>query len=230
MPGELDRGQGVAQWTTKALESIGLLNKGSAAIAAGEAKDEANELPVASPSLNVTRVGGTAAVITAAGAAAITLFNVKAGTDPDSIVVAAYASTGLIIAAALVTTAIIISADIKARSSAAPGAGTSKADTKDFKGAWTDALSRLRDVKDALPAADRDAAAGLWLNAKATGGFTAALTPPAGLADEHALLLAAQTRSCTLLEELILHHADVARVNEVKKLIDEAQKTLNQVL
>jgi len=228
MSGELDRAEGVAQWVTKALEAIGLLNKGSAAIAAGNAKDEASELPVSSNSLNVTRVGGTGAVIAAAGAAAITLFNVKKGTDPDSIIVAAYASTGLIIAAALVTTAIIISADIKTRSSGST-MGTSKADTKSFKEAWTDALSRLRDVKDALPAADRNAASALWLNAKATGGFTGSLTPPTGLADEHARLLAAQTRASALLEELIPNHADGARVDEVKRLIDEALITLNQI-
>jgi hypothetical protein len=239
MPGELDRGKGVVQSVTKVSEAIGLLNKGSAAISASAATDGASELPVSSNSLNVTRVGGTGAVIAAAGAAALALFRVHTG-DPNSIIVAAYASTGLIVAAALVTTAIIISADIKARSSASGGAGTSKADTKSFKEAskadtesfkeaWTDALDRLQDVKVALPAADRNAASALWLNAKATGGFTGSLTPPTGLADEHARLLAAQTRASALLEELISYHADGARVDEVKKLIDEAEITLNHI-
>jgi hypothetical protein len=240
MTDKLARGNDLAKVVTKAFESVGLLNKGSAAIAAGDekAKEEASDLPVSSNSLNVTRVGGTGAVIAAAGAAALALFNVDKGTDKPAIVVAAYASTGAIVAAALVTTAIIISADIKARSSATPVGVTSKApaaaaatptDRAAFKEAWGFAIDRLQSVKVALPAADRSGASVLWLDAKATVGFTAELTPPEGLADEHARMSAAQTRGCELLETLITKHLDVPLREEFEKLVDEARNTWNQI-
>lgn len=240
MSDKLARGDGFAKGVTLAFEAIGLLNKGSADIAAGDpkAKEEAGDLPVPTNSLNVTRVGGTGAVIAAAGAAALTLFNVDKGTDKVAVVVAAYASTGAIVAAALVTSAIIISADIKARSSATPGGGNSKspaaatvtpAESASFKNAWESALGRLEAVKSALPAADRNTASTLWLDAKASEGFTASLTPPKDLADEHARVSSAQTRGCQLLEALIAKHTDVALQAEFKKLVDEARNTWNQI-
>jgi hypothetical protein len=92
-------------------EVFGLLNKGSAkAQAAPTASDSADVQPISSNTLNVTRVGGVAALISAAGAALL-LFNVNKTKDHASIVVAAYASVGVIVAAALLTVAIIISAD-----------------------------------------------------------------------------------------------------------------------
>lgn len=240
MTDKLARKDGLAKGLTKAFEAIGLLNKGSADIAAGDqtAKKEAGDLPVVSNSLNVTRVGGTGAVIAAAGAAALTLFNVDKASDKVPVVVAAYASTGAIVAAALVTTAIIISADIKARSTVTQGRGISKtpvaaavtpADSASFKNAWKSALDRLEAVKNALPAADRNGASALWLDAKASAGFTASLTPPQDLADEHARMSAAQTRGCQLLETLITKHDDASLQGEFKKLVDEARNTLNQL-
>ena len=240
MSDKLARGNGLAKVVTKSFEAIGLLNKGSADIAAGDttAKDEAADLPVSNNSLNVTRVGGTGAAIAAAGAAALTLFNVEKGQDETPIVVAAYASVGVIVAAALVTTAIIISADIKARSSAlsgevgskAPGAAaTTPTDKASFKEAWGFAIDRLQSVKNALPAAGRDGTSALWLDAKASLGFTTSLTPPQDLADEHARMSAAQTRACELLEELITKPADTDLQGEFKKLVDEARSTWNQI-
>lgn len=239
MADKLSRGNGFAKGVTKAFEAIGVLNKGSADLAAGDpkAKEEAGDLPVVSNSLNVTRVGGTGAVIAAAGAAALTLFNVDKATDKVPVVVAAYASTGAIVAAALVTTAIIISSDIKARSSASPGGVTSKTvaaavmsvDGASFKKAWGFALDRLEAVKNALPATDRNGASALWLDAKASVGFTASLTPSQDLADEHARMSAAQTRGCLLLEALIANPADITLQGEFKKLVDEARNTWNQL-
>jgi hypothetical protein len=101
---------------TRAFESVGLLNKGSADSAATpEAGDAAQTAGVSSNALNVTRVGGLAALIVGAGAAAIAIFNVNKATDNASIVVAAYVSVGAIVAAALLTAAVIISSDIRAR-------------------------------------------------------------------------------------------------------------------
>jgi len=240
MSNKLARGNGLAKAATKTFEAIGLLNKGSADMAAGDpkAKEEAGNLPVPSNSLNVTRVGGTGAVIAAAGAAALTLFNVDKGVDKASVVVAAYASTGAIVAAALVTTAIIISADISARSSATPGGGESKTsvvatttstERASFRQAWQSAIDRLEAVKNALPATDRNSACALWLDAKASVGFTASLTPPQDLADEHARMSAAQTRGCQLLETLITKHTDADLRAEFKRLVDEARSTWNQI-
>jgi hypothetical protein len=237
---KLARGNGFAKGITVAFEAIGLLNKGSADIAAGdpEAKEQAGDLPVPTNSLNVTRVGGTGAVIAAAGAAALTLFNVDKATDKVAVVVAAYASTGAIVAAALLTTAIIISADIKARSTATPVGASSKtpvaatatpADNASFKSAWESALGRLEAVKNALPAADRNSASALWLDAKASVGFTASLTPPKDLADEHARMSSAQTRGCQLLEALITKHTDAPLQAEFRKLVAEARNTWNQI-
>jgi hypothetical protein len=110
----------LAGLVASAAESIGLLNKGSAkAAAAPGAGDVANLQPISSNTLNVTRVGGVAALISAAGAAALVLFNVNKTTDRASIVVAAYLSVGAIVAAALVTVAIIVAADIRARTAVA---------------------------------------------------------------------------------------------------------------
>jgi hypothetical protein len=101
-----------------AAEVIGLLNKGSAKAPAAPS-DVADLQPISSNSLNVTRVGGIGALISAAGGAALLLFNVNKTTDRASIVVAAYLSVGAIVAAALLTVAIIIAADIRARTAIA---------------------------------------------------------------------------------------------------------------
>lgn len=100
-------------------EAVGLLNKGSTKSPAAPAPGQTGEVePISSNSLNVTRVGGIAGLITAAGAAAIGIFAVKA-TDPAAVRAAAYGAVGLIVAAALITAAIIIAADIRARASIA---------------------------------------------------------------------------------------------------------------
>jgi hypothetical protein len=101
-------------------EFLGLLNKGSATAQAAPSPSEVAQLqPVSSNALNVTRVGGLAALISGAGGAALVLFNVDKAKDRASIVVAAYVSVGVIVAAALLAAAIIIMADIRARAAIA---------------------------------------------------------------------------------------------------------------
>jgi len=95
-------------------EVLGLLNKGSANAPA--APGGGTSAPaVSANSLNITRVGGVGAVISAAGGAALLLFNVNKPHEPSSETVAAYISVGVIVAAALVTVAMIIVADIRSR-------------------------------------------------------------------------------------------------------------------
>jgi len=100
-----------AGWVAGWAEKLGLLNKGSAQAPAAPSDVQ----PISTNTLNVTRVGGLTSLIAAAGGAALLLFNVNKAKDPAPIVVAAYASTGVIVAAALLTAAIIITVDIRAR-------------------------------------------------------------------------------------------------------------------
>jgi hypothetical protein len=101
-------------------ESLGILNKGSAKAPAAPGANEAAQVqPISSNALNVTRVGGITSLIAGAGGAALLVFNVNKTTDRASIVVAAYASVGVIVAGALFTVAIIIAADIRARTATA---------------------------------------------------------------------------------------------------------------
>jgi hypothetical protein len=104
----------VTQWA----EKLGLLNKGSARQPAAPS-NVSDVQPISTNTLNVTRVGGLTSLIAAAGGAALLLFNVNKTKDPAPIVVAAYASTGVVVAAALLTAAIIITADIRARAAIA---------------------------------------------------------------------------------------------------------------
>jgi len=103
---------------TKAAESVGLLNKGSATAPAAPAAGTGGSPAISANTLNVTRVGGLGTLIAGAGGAALLLFHLKP-TTPASEVVAAYISTGVIVAAALLTVAMIICADIRARAAAA---------------------------------------------------------------------------------------------------------------
>jgi hypothetical protein len=132
------RAAGLAKVITTIFESIGLLNKGSATAAAAPSPGEADQVqPVSSNALNVTRVGGVATLIGGAGAAALAIFSVDKKHDPVSIVVAAYASVGVIVASALLTVAIIIASDIRARAAiavATSGTPPQKPDVKSVIG------------------------------------------------------------------------------------------------
>jgi hypothetical protein len=130
---DTERDTGFAKIVTIVFESLGVLNKGSAETAAAPDPDEpVATQAISSNSLNVTRVGGLAALITAVGAAALAVFNVDKTADEAPVVVAAYASVGVIVAAALLTAGIIVGADIRARKEIAavtPPAGTDKTST-----------------------------------------------------------------------------------------------------
>ena len=114
------RTPGLAHAITTFFESVGLLNKGSADANAVPTSAEAAQIqPVVSNSLNVTRVGGLAALVTSVGAAALAIFNVNKKTDPATVVMAAYLGAGAIVVAALLAAAIIIAADVRARTAVA---------------------------------------------------------------------------------------------------------------
>jgi Mg2+/Co2+ transporter CorB len=70
--------------------------------------------------------------------------------DNPAIVVAAYASVGIIVASALVTAAIIISADIRSRTAAAnivpAPAAQAVEDAKSFEETWQTALNLLKEA------------------------------------------------------------------------------------
>jgi len=111
---------GLAHAAATFFESVGLLNKGSAdAKAVPDDAEAAKIQPIMSNSLNVTRVGGLASLVTSVGAVALAIFNVNKKTDPANVVMAAYLAAGAIVVAALLTAAIIVSADIRARTSVA---------------------------------------------------------------------------------------------------------------
>ncbi len=224
------RDAGLVKAVTTLLESIGVLNKGSADSAATPTVgDAAQTAGVSSNTLNVTRVGGLAAFIASAGAAAIAIFNVNKATDKASIVVAAYISVGAIVAAGLFTAAIIISSDIRARSAvnpipspspspssppsgAADGTGPAKSATTDasaFGDAWYRALSMLHDALARLehtpvsPAQGWvDGATAAWLDAAASSGKTQSLHPAEDQATLHARLTTGQASVVSLLEKL----------------------------
>lgn len=125
------RDNGLVKVVTIIGESLGLLNKGSAQMPAALEVGEAEKAtPISTNALNVSRVGGVAALITGAGAAAIALFRVEKNQDPVGVVVAAYASVGAIVAASLLAVALIIASDIRARSSIAK-AGSEPSDRVD---------------------------------------------------------------------------------------------------
>jgi hypothetical protein len=206
---------GFGALVTRLLETLGLLNKGSAESAATPTSGEAAQTTgVSNNALNVTRVGGLAALITGAGAAAIGLFHVNVKTDPASVVVAAYGSVGAIVAAALLTAAIIVSADIRARTAlnaqaAAPAPPAPQAtDADSFGNAWYRALSMLHAAVDKLDLTD-DSDREAWLQgstaakltAAASTGLTEALHPSAGAqATQHQLLKTGQSSVVSLLE------------------------------
>lgn len=121
------RGGSLAKGVAILAEAIGLLNKGSANAAAAPSPGTTGEVePISSNTLNVTRVGGIASVISGAGAAAIGIFSLN-GKEPAAVVATAYGAVGLIVAAALITVAVIIAADVRARSAIAVATSTAPA-------------------------------------------------------------------------------------------------------
>lgn len=234
--------KGVPVLVTAFFESLGVLNKGTAALSKGTLTEEeaAEKAPVTTPSFNVTRVGGFAALIASAGAATLALYNIDATTN-TMIVATAYASTGFVVAASLITAAVIISADIRARSSATMATGASTAaksiatdaeptSPADFKDAWKEALDRLQNIKNGLPdLQDRNDYSGAWLAAEASKGFTRRLQPGTVLADEHELLSRGQEEVCDLLYALRLSTSTAEDQSEIRFIIEHMQSVVNNI-
>jgi hypothetical protein len=247
---------GLPTLATRLFESLGILNKGSASLSTGELKheDATKKMAVVENSFNVTRVGGLAATITAVGVASIAIFNVDRATDATGVVVAAYASSGFIVGAALITVAIIISADIRARGTAAAKPDTA-ADSADksksdpaiagkevkelaaaptspdsFKATWRIAIERLELIEADLPAVGGESGAAyvpLSLDAEAAAGLTKTLVPTADMRDKHARMGAAQQRVSALLQGLQTKRDDESEVQcQIRTLIKEARTTL----
>lgn len=244
------RNPGVATWVTKLFEIIGVLNKGSSRSAATpKADDAAATAGVSSNALNVTRVGGLAAFIASAGAAALAIFNVNSTTTRAPIVVAAYLSVGAIVAAGLLTAAIIISADIRARVAANPApspsgstggkalAKAAPADADNFGDAWYRALSMLHGAVDRLdrapdsPAdAAKDAASAAFMKASASDGKTKDLKPAGGeQATLHALLSTGQSSVVSQLEDYFKSGATAKKsdvITSIRSVLDSMDSSL----
>ncbi|MFJ9723356.1 hypothetical protein ACIRP3_11455 [Streptomyces sp. NPDC101209] len=199
-------------------EALGVLNQGSSRAPASPSPEEAaRTVGVSTNTLNVTRVLGLGALITGTGAAALGLFAVDKKTDAASVVVAAYASVGVIVAAALLTAAIIVSADIRARvavnapsaltalgrrSAVQGGVSAGVSDTTEFVAAWHDALDVLRGaLKESEQYVDDQLTA--WLDACASTHRTAQLQPAEEQRAMHARLQAGQRLVLGRFESLI---------------------------
>jgi hypothetical protein len=240
---EMDRkSTSLAVLVTKAFESIGVLNKGSANLASGVVSEDraAEELSVVRPALNVTRVSGVAAFIASAGAAALAIFNVDKSKDSAGVVAAAYGSTGLIVSTSLIAVAVILYADIPARTGSAaalPATTVSKSRelavvTSDFHHPWEEAVKRLETVSSGLARAkgDRLGYSKLWLDASGTAGMVSGLSPRGDLQDEHSRLLAAQRRISELLEHLISDQSkEPDDVREIALLVNSMRETVNNL-
>jgi hypothetical protein len=241
---------GFAAMATRLLETVGVLNKGSADSAAMPQVDDATQAAgISSNALNVTRVGGLAALIVGAGAAAIAIFNVNKATDKASIVVAAYIGVGVIVSSALLTAAIIISSDVRARATAnqtaSPSetvastnmtkAATTSANT--FGDAWYRALSMLHDAVDRLEHTPEspdavwvDGSTAAWLDAAASTGKTQNLHPADDdQASLHARLSTGQSSVVSLLNKLANDRdpkEKTATITRIRSVLDSMDHSL----
>jgi hypothetical protein len=226
------RNPGVALWVGKALEALGVLNKGSAGAPATPSPEQAAQSTgISTNALNVTRVGGVTAFIAAVGAAALAIFNVDKAVDKPSIVVAAYIGVGVIVASALLTVAIIINADIRSRvalATAATQAATPAKEAAPFAAAWQQSLNDLKGALERLRHRSEDATTA-WLDATASSGATAQLKPAKEQQAIHARLQAGQSRVLSKLEGLI-GEANARRrqrvLAEIQVLLDSMERSL----
>lgn len=238
-PGSVARTpNGLVSIVTKLLESVGLLNAGSSKSAPTPTTGEAAQTTgISTNSLNVTRVGGIASLIAAAGAAALAVFNVNKTKDDFHIVVAAYISVGLIIAAALFTAAIIISADIRSRvavnlgTQPNPGPSATAAsatDAKAFSDTWKDAIDALRGAHTRLRNNEEDPF-NAWLDGCATSVGVSQLHPTSDQQKPHARLQSCQSRVLSKLESLIGEH-DKTRFHNAQADIQLALDNMERIL
>lgn len=232
LPTSKPRGKGLAKGVTVLLESVGVLNKGSADAPATPSVEQATSTAgINTNALNVTRVAGLASAIAAVGAAALALFNVDKATDAAPVVVAAYLSVGAIVASALLASAIIVSADIRSRLAANTAAVQSVSAAPDdavFRDTWRGAIADLKSIVSRL----EHGTAGVydtWLDASANTGPIAQLDPPQPQHGLHARLKAGQSRIVSKLEGLI-NESDAqkkqAAIAEIQNLIDSMARSL----
>ena len=162
---------------TKALvsaaESVGILNKGSSS-----PDDPTSTSAISDNSLNVTRVGGLAALVASLGAAAAALFGVDKAHDAHSVVVSAYLATGAIAVAGLIAAAWIITGDARARAMAAPQAQPGAGQVAPAKAEEASAISPSPEIlllqpTDAQPQMRLDAPVEIVLIDAQTTGATA---------------------------------------------------------
>lgn len=228
MPGTAKRNSGLLVWLTKLFESLGLLNAGSSESPATPSPDDAAKTTgVSSNTLNVTRVGGLAALIAAVGAAALALFNVNKAVDKPAIIVAAYASVGVIVASALLTAAIIISADIRSRTSTSnivSAAAPIMSDTKSFDDAWHKALDLLKEALARLSRGTENPI-DVWLDGVASTGITEQLHPASDRQETQARLLAGQSLILSKFEQLL----DSPSIQQKKTTMAEIQALLDSM-
>jgi hypothetical protein len=243
---ELNRSSNsLAVTATRIFESLGLLNKGSAALSKGEEVAEASaesKFGVMPPSLNVTRVGGLAALVGSVGVAALALFVLPENADVLERAFS-FISTALVVSAALISAAIILSADIRARTAVSVADGRNGIDSKpepdasksqsvdDFAAGWRKSIDVLSDVDASLrPAQSRGDFTRLWLRAEASKGFSQQLEPPAGLTDEHRLLTNAQEEVCRLINDLRKDPSSTSVLkSDIALLVSESRVVLNGI-
>jgi hypothetical protein len=231
LPTSAKRGRGLVKAVSTVLESVGILNKGSAnSPATPSAASAAVTSGISTNSLNVTRVAGLAALVTAIGAAALAVFNVDKSKDPAVVVSTAYVSVGAIIVASLFASAIIISADIRARvvaENAYVKAGA-RTEAPEFVKAWKEQLSVLKGVLGRLRNGTQNVRAA-WLDASATAGPISTLAPDPTQSALQAKLSVGHKQILALLEDL-LTEADPAatkrKLTEVQELADLMESAL----
>ena len=224
----------MAKWAAQLFERLGVLNQGSATAA--------KTAGISTNTLNVTRVSGLTVLVGSVGAAALEIFKVKPKT-PVPEVVAAYASVGVIVAAALLTAAIIVSADVRARTAAQVGAAQPDAKTQpsaaktkhspakheSLTAAWNDVLKQLGDVQEEM-ADNPGNALGSWLDAAATEGLTAHLSPADGQEERlHAQLTACRSRVVAKYQSRI-DETDTARLGAVATDIQALTHIMQRLL
>jgi hypothetical protein len=204
--GDFKRATGVVQWVTKALESVGLLNKGSSTTSATPKPDEnASTVGVSTNSLNVTRVGGMSSLTIAVGTAALTLFQLNNKTSSEARA-AAYLAVGIMVAAALVATAVILQSDVRSRtkievSAQAETTNLRKSDIA-FRAGWCEIIASLEFSLILAIRAGRDAPFHALELARETVAASGVLQPSSAHSMVHAQLVALQYRVVAGFTEL----------------------------
>ena len=203
---DFKRANGLVQWVTKALESVGLLNKGSSKSSVTPTPDEnAGTVGVSTNSLNVTRVGGMSSLTVAVGTAALTLFQLKPNTAPEARA-AAYLAVGFMVSAALIATAVILQSDVRSRTKIEISAQSHSADLKSsdvaFRAQWVEIVGNLEYGLILVMRSEPDAAFNALQIARTTIAISGGILPSTAHAMSHAKLIALQCHIVSSLTHL----------------------------